>query len=121
MKKELLLSVTKKDFDIQTFRSGGKGGQNQNKVESGVRIVHPKSGAVGESREERSQHQNKRTAFRRLVESPKFKKWLKMESSIIAGTMKSQEQLLKEVENSMIEKNIKVEVKIGGNWGVSIK
>lgn len=50
--KELLFSLTKKDFRIETFRSGGKGGQHQNKTDSGVRIVHLESGAVGESREE---------------------------------------------------------------------
>ena len=51
--KELLFSITKDDFRVDTFRSGGKGGQNQNKVESGVRIVHVASGAIGESREQR--------------------------------------------------------------------
>lgn len=38
--KELLFSITKKDFKVDTFRCGGKGGQNQNKVESGARITH---------------------------------------------------------------------------------
>ena len=62
-KKELLFSLTKKDFVVETFRAGGKGGQKQNKTDSGVRIKHPASGAVAESREERSQHQNKKIAF----------------------------------------------------------
>ena len=39
MPKELLFSLTKKDFEIQTFRSGGKGGQNQNKVVVFVYLV----------------------------------------------------------------------------------
>ena len=59
-KGELLFSITKKDFEIQTFRSGGKGGQHQNKTDSGVRIIHRDSGARAESREERSQARNKR-------------------------------------------------------------
>ncbi len=46
-RKQILFSVAEKDFDVQTFRSGGPGGQNQNKVESGVRIVHRTSGAAG--------------------------------------------------------------------------
>ena len=74
--KQLLFSITKKDFIVQTFRSGGKGGQHQNKTDSGVRIIHPDSGARGESREERKQGQNKKIAFRRLVDSPKFKIYL---------------------------------------------
>lgn len=67
MAKELLFSITKEDLIIQTFRSGGKGGQNQNKRESGVRIIHPESGARGESRNHRTQLANKKEAFRRLV------------------------------------------------------
>jgi len=74
-KGELLFSLTKKDFDIQRFKSGGKGGQHQNTCDSGVRIRHKASGAVGESREHRSQHANKKTAFNRLVKTPEFKLW----------------------------------------------
>lgn len=116
MKKELLFSVTKKDFEIQTFRSGGKGGQNQNKVESGVRIIHEKSGAIGESREERSQLQNRKNAFRRMVDTEKFKKWLKLEASKHLSTWKTQEQLFEEVEKWINDKYIKVETKQEGKW-----
>jgi hypothetical protein len=75
----LLFSVTRKDFIRQTFRSGGKGGQNQNKVESGVRLIHPPSEARGEARDSRDQHTNERNAFLRLVDSPKFKAWHRLE------------------------------------------
>ena len=47
--RELLFSVTRDDFTIQTFRAGGKGGQKQNKTDSGVRCIHNASGAVGEN------------------------------------------------------------------------
>ena len=57
---------------MQHFRSGGKGGQNQNKRDTGTRVIHHPSGARGESREERSQLQNKRAAFKRMVESKAF-------------------------------------------------
>ena len=80
MKKELLFSVTKKDLEIQTFCSGGSGGQHQNKVETGVRIIHKESGAVGEARDSRSQHANKKAAFLRMVNSPKFKLWQKQKA-----------------------------------------
>ena len=85
MNKDLLFSVTKKDFEIQTFCSGGKGGQNQNRRKMGVRIIHKPSGAVGEGREERSQLANKRKAFVRMAHSDKMQKWLKIESSRILG------------------------------------
>ena len=40
MEKKLLFSITRKDFDVQTFCAGGPGGQHQNKTASAVRIVH---------------------------------------------------------------------------------
>lgn len=84
--KTLLFTVTIKDCDVDTFRSGGKGGQNQNKVESGVRITHRASGAIGESRETRHQLINKRTAFFRMANTPEFRKWHKIEVARILGT-----------------------------------
>jgi protein subunit release factor B len=70
--KELLLSVTLKDCDVQTKRGSGAGGQNRNKRDTAVRIVHRASGAVGESQEERSQLQNKKRAFLRMSQTPAF-------------------------------------------------
>ena len=49
-----LFSITKKDFEVQTFRAGGKGGQHQNKTDSAVRIIHRESGAASEPRSERA-------------------------------------------------------------------
>lgn len=79
MSKELLFSVTIKDCDVQTFRSGGHGGQNVDKVSSGVRIAHNASGAVGQARDTRDQLKNKRLAFQRMAESERFKTWHKQE------------------------------------------
>jgi protein subunit release factor B len=50
----------------ETFRSGGKGGQHQNKTESGVRLVHLPTGVRATSRSERSQHRNRELALTRL-------------------------------------------------------
>ena len=106
MSKELIVSVTKKDLEIQTFRSGGKGGQHQNTTDSGVRIIHHDSGAVGESRTERSQHQNKKLAFNRLVNSIKFKTWV---SKKAAERFVSQEDIEKKVNVGMREENLLIE------------
>lgn len=113
MSREPLFSLTKKDFVVQTFRAGGKGGQKQNKTDSGVRIVHPASGAVGESREERSQHQNKKVAFSRLLSSMRFKMWhMNKVQEVLKGVT-----LEEKVEKLMKEENIKVEVKDeDGSW-----
>jgi protein subunit release factor A len=75
-KKELLFSVTRKDLDIQTFTAGGPGGQHQNTSNTAVRIKHRPSGAVGEARDSRSQHQNMRAALLRMTESGLFKAWV---------------------------------------------
>lgn len=112
-KKELLFSITKKDFDIQTFRGSGKGGQHRNKTDSAVRIVHRESGAVGESQDERSQHQNKALAFKRLTESSKFKEWHKSKVREVIN----QKTIEQRVDDMMDEKNIKTEVKNErGQW-----
>jgi protein subunit release factor B len=68
--------VTLDDCDVQAFQAGGKGGQHQNHSNTGVRVVHRASGAVGVSRTERSQLLNKRNAFRRMAESGKFRAWV---------------------------------------------
>lgn len=73
MTRQLMFSVTMKDCEVQTFRAGGKGGQNQNKRDTGVRIIHHPSGARGEARDERSQLQNKRLAFQRMANHPLFR------------------------------------------------
>jgi protein subunit release factor B len=113
--REKLFSVTKKDLEIETFRAGGKGGQNQNKRETGVRIRHRASGAVGESRTERSQDSNKKLAFKRMTEHPKFKLWINQESMRVMGILDDIED---EVDRQMDSKNIKVEVRKDGIWKV---
>lgn len=109
MPKQLLFSLTKKDFIVETFRSGGKGGQNQNKVESGVRIRHLESGCVQECREERSQDQNKRKAFIRLVEQKKFKDWIRIKTARISMLIPLQKEIEVNVDKMMDEKNLKIE------------
>ncbi len=106
MARELLFSLTRKDFVLQTFRSGGKGGQNQNKVETGVRIIHPASGAVGECREERSQLQNRRKAFRRLAESQRFRAWHRI---MCARVRSGHDDVEARVDRMMQPKHLKIE------------
>ncbi len=57
-----------KEYRIEKFHCGGKGGQNVNKVETGVRIIHIPTGLVAQSTEERSQFLNKQRAMEKLQE-----------------------------------------------------
>src|SRR5207247_1681301 len=60
------IDIRPEDLERQTFRSGGPGGQHQNKTESGVRYTHLPTGIAAESRTERSQHKNDQMALSQL-------------------------------------------------------
>lgn len=110
--RKLVFSTSIKDCDVQHFRAGGNGGQHQNKTDSGTRVIHRPSGARGESREERSQLENKRKAFRKMAESKEFQHWVRLK----ALEMPPIDDI---VEEMMKESNLKIEVRDSkGKWNV---
>jgi len=108
-KGTLAFSVTADDCRWEYFPAGKNGGQKGNKTASACRVTHEPSGAKGESREQRSQLQNRRTAFRRMVDSPKFRIWIQRELS----TGPTPEE---RVAKDMQPENIRIEVKRDGKW-----
>lgn len=106
--KQLLFSVTKKDLIRQTFCTGGPGGQHKNATQNGVRFIHEASGARAESGHDRDQFRNERSAFKKLIETPAFKSWHKMECARRMGQVPKEtaKQLLDRVDK-MIEEGLR--------------
>ena len=110
--KELLFSVTASDCKFSYTRGTGPGGQKRNKTSSAVHCHHIASGARAFSDATRSQHENKRDAFVKMVNTSQFKNWHKIETMRRLG-------VLTEIEDKIeyeLRVNIKTEVKQNNKW-----
>lgn len=96
--KEDNFKIPEDDLRVEFFRSSGPGGQNVNKVETAVRIVHVPTGLTAASQEGRSQSQNRETAM---------------------NTLKA--KLIKLMEENQVEELDKLKVKVKPEWGSQIR
>ncbi|MCX7615968.1 MAG: hypothetical protein N2Z68_01045 [Patescibacteria group bacterium] len=92
------LNIPEKDLKIEFFRSSGPGGQNVNKVETAVRIVHLPTGLVASSQAERSQSQNREKALKIL-----------------------EAKLIQLMEKEKIQELDKLKTKVKPEWGSQIR
>lgn len=100
---------------MQTFTVRGPGGGGKDTSRTGVRLIHPPSGARGEGRETRSVTQNRRAAFEHLVNTKEFINWHRIETARRTGQRipETPEQIMARVDqmisDGLMNGSIKIE------------
>lgn len=111
--RQRITLLRKKDLEFSYYCGPGHGGQAKNKVASGVMIRHAESGAIAKAHDSRSQEQNKKAAFERLVATPQMKFWLARK----LHEVRNQETVEETVERECHPDNLKLEIKDeSGKW-----
>jgi len=87
--EDVEIDINPADLQIDTYRSGGAGGQHVNKTESAIRITHLPTGTVVECQDERSQHKNRDRAMK-LLRSRLYQREREMRDAERAGLRRDQ-------------------------------
>ena len=110
--RELLMTITRKDFAETHIRGTGPGGQHRNKSHTGVRLQHAQSGVTTEATDSRHQEQNRREAFRKMAAHPEFVRWVHNRALDLMGVRTVDER----VADTMRPENIRTQVRRDGKW-----
>ena len=111
-KTRKLFSVSIKDCKVYTFTVGGNGGAGKDTSNTGVRVVHIASGAVGIGVDHRSQLKNKIDAFQRMAKSSIFMAWVRK----VAAEIQTGKTLDERVDESMQPENLRIEYRGENGW-----
>ena len=107
-----LFSLTKKDFIVTWYKSGGPGGQKKNKTANACRIKHIESGAISTGQSHRSRIQNQKDAFYGLLKKPKFIIWKNKK----IAEFDEKQTIEQWVDEQMVPENIITEIRINDKW-----
>lgn len=94
-----------RDCDIDFFIASGPGGQNRNKVETGVRLIHRSTGIIVTATERRSQYANREAAFERMADRLQERQTISVPRFATRPTKASRERrLTTKRHNSLIKR-----------------
>jgi len=115
--KDLLFSLTKKDFTLTCFSGTGAGGQHRNKHQNCVRLKHNETGVIVTGQSHKSFEQNKKEAINNLWNNAKFNVWFNLKVRKSMDELDGRESIEEKVEGMMSPENIKIEGKNEtGQW-----
>jgi protein subunit release factor A len=113
-----VVSITIDDCRVDTFTVGGHGGAGKDTSNTGVRVTHEPSGAVGRSVDTRQQSKNKALAFRRMAQTPEMGIWIQQQVRNARTNTTLEQRVNDAVDEQMHEHNLRIEAGDGSKWVV---